>query len=149
MRSYVATALLAIVGVVIMGIGTYFAILRPALLPEDLRFIGADVAALAAVAPGITSWLRFVFMVLGAYAFTTGLLTFHFAFTAFRSGCKIPVPLIAFTGLTSVGVMALVNFAIRSDFRWLLAGLGALWAMSVILQLPFGSSPRSGDHGGA
>jgi hypothetical protein len=70
MRSRVAAGLLAVVGILIMGMGAYFAILRPAFLPEDLRFIGSDAAALTAT-PGIIPWLRFVFVVLGAYAFTT------------------------------------------------------------------------------
>lgn len=137
MRSRIAAGLLAVVGIVIMGMGAYFAILRPAFLPEDLRFIGTDAAALAS-APGITSWLRFVFVVLGAYAFTTGLFTAHIAFTAFRSGRKMPVLLIAFAGLTSLGVMVAVNFAIGSEFKYILASLGALWAISVFLDLPIG-----------
>jgi len=125
--------------------GAYFAILRPAFLPEDLRFIGADAAALTA-APGITSWLRFVFMVLGGYAFTTGLFTAHIAFTALRSGRKMPVLLIALAGLSSLGVVVAVNFAIRSEFRYLLASLGMLWAISVFLDLPIGPMSRKGNR---
>ena len=128
-----------------MGMGAYFAILRPAFLPEDLRFIGADAAALTA-APGITSWLRFVFMVLGGYAFTTGLFTAHIAFTALRSGRKMPVLLIALAGLSSLGVVVAVNFAIRSEFRYLLASLGMLWAISVFLDLPIGPMSRKGNR---
>ena len=145
MRSRIAAGLLAIVGILIMGMGAYFAILRPAFLPEDLRFIGTDASALTA-APGLTSWLRLVFLVLGAYAFTTGLFTAHIAVTAYRAERKMPVLLIAFAGLTSLGVMVAVNFAIRSDFRYLLASLGALWAISVFLGLPIGPMPRKGSH---
>jgi hypothetical protein len=144
MRSRIAAGLLAIVGLLIMGMGAYFAIFRPAYLPEDLRFIGTDAAALAA-APGITAWLRLVFVVLGAYTFTTGLFTAHFAFTALRSGRKMPLLLIAVAGLTSLGVMVAVNFALRSDFRYLLAGVGALWALAVCIDLPISPTPRNGN----
>jgi len=145
MRSRIAAGLLVVVGILVMGMGAYFAILRPAFLPEDLRFIGADAAALTA-APGITSWLRFVFMVLGGYAFTTGLFTAHIAFTALRSGRKMPVLLIALAGLSSLGVVVAVNFAIRSEFRYLLASLGMLWAISVFLDLPIGPMSRKGNR---
>ncbi len=141
----IAAGLLAFVGILIMGMGAYFAIFRPALLPEDLRFIGPDAAALTA-ATGVTSWLRFVFVVLGAYAFTTGLFTAHIAFTAFRAKSKMPLLLIGVAGLTSLGVMVAVNFAIRSEFRYFLASLGALWASSVFLGLPIGPTSRRGHR---
>jgi hypothetical protein len=140
-RSRIAAGLLTVVDILIMGMGAYFAILRPAFLPEDLRFIGTDAAALTA-APGTTSWLRFVFVVLGAYAFTTGLFAAYIAFTAFRSGRKMPMLLIVVAGLTSVGIMVAVNFAIGSEFKYLLASLGALWAIAVLLDLPIGPMSR-------
>ena len=145
MRSRIAAGLLAVVGVLIMGMGAYFAILRPAFLPEDLRFIGTDATALMA-APGIKSWLRLVFMVLGGYAFTTGLFTAHIAFTAIRSRRKMPVLLLALAGLTSLGVMVTVNFVIWSEFRYLLASLSALWAIAVFLALPVGRLSPKGNH---
>jgi hypothetical protein len=127
-----------------MGMGAYFSILGPALFPEDLRFIGTDAAAVTA-APGVMSWLQFVFVVLGAYAFTTGLFTAYIAFIAFRSGRKMPVLLMAFAGLTSLGVMVAVNFAIQSGFKYPFASLGALWAISLFLDLPIGPMSRKGN----
>lgn len=146
MRSRVAAYLLAVVGILVMAMGAYFVILRPAFLPEDLRFIGTDSAAFRA-APGVTSWLRYVFMVLGGYAFTSGLLTAHIGFTAIRSGRKMPAFLITFAGLTSLGIMVAVNFVIRSDFRYPLAGVGALWAFAVLLELPIGRISTSAQFG--
>ncbi len=118
-----------------MGMGAYFAFLRPALLPEDLRYIAGDPIAILATAPGILGWLRHVFTVLGGYIFATGLLTLHIAATAWRSHRPLPVPLMALAGLTSLGTMVAVNFAIRSDFKWLLAGLAALWTAAMLLAL--------------
>lgn len=142
MRSRIAAGLLAIVALLIMGVGAYFALFRPAFLPEDLRYIGADGANLGS-AHGVTSWLRYVFVVLGGYAFTTGLFTAHIAFTALRSGNKMPVTLLGLAGLSSLGVMTAVNFSIHSDFRYLIAGLSALWVVSVLLLLPIW--PRSNE----
>ena len=39
----------------------------------------------------------------------------------------------ALAGVTSVGVMTIVNFVLASDFRWLLLGFLALWAAGLVL----------------
>ena len=54
----------------------------------------------------------------------------------------MPLLLIAVAGLTSLGVMVAVNFALRSDFRYLLASVGALWALAVCIDLPISRTPR-------
>ena len=69
-----------------MGVGLYFGFLRPALLPEDLRYIGASMAQIQTAAPGLSPWLARVFGVLGGYMIATGLLTVYVAATGFRVG---------------------------------------------------------------
>ncbi len=44
-RSYSSTVL-ALCGLILMGIGLYFVFLRPPLLPEDLRFMGASLSTI-------------------------------------------------------------------------------------------------------
>ena len=134
-ESRAAAAMLAVAGFILMGMGGFFAILRPALLPEDLRYIAADPMALLVAAPGILGWLRHVFTVLGGYIFATGLLTLHVAVAALRTRRSFPIALMALAGLTSLGTMAAVNFAIQSDFKWLLASFAALWAAAMLLAL--------------
>ncbi len=56
-----------------------FAFLRPSLLPEDLRYMGASVAQIQSSAPGFPPWLGRVFGVLGGYMFATGLLSVYVA----------------------------------------------------------------------
>jgi len=34
--------------------------------------------------------------------------------------------------LSSIGFMAVVNFAINSDFKWALLGIAALWALGMV-----------------
>ena len=50
--------LLMVLGILTLGTGAYFSFLRPALLPEDLRFTGADPRLLD---PRMAAWLRIVF----------------------------------------------------------------------------------------
>lgn len=50
----------------------------------------------------------------------TGLLTVHVAMTTFRSARPGATMVAAVSGLVSIGGMAVTNFAIDSDFKWLL-----------------------------
>lgn len=70
--------------------------------------------------PGLSLWLRRVFWVMGGYMFTPGLLTVHVALTTFRARAREAVGVVALTGLTSIGWMAVVNFIINSDFKRLI-----------------------------
>jgi hypothetical protein len=40
-----------------MGIGLYFALIRPELLPEDFRYMALSSEQLRATAPGLLNWL--------------------------------------------------------------------------------------------
>jgi hypothetical protein len=71
-----------------MGLGLYFVLLRPPLLPEDLRYIGVSLAEVQVHVPRLLLWLRRVMWVIGGYAMATGLLTIYVAVTTFRAGAK-------------------------------------------------------------
>ena len=131
---------LALGGTILMMLGLYFAFLRPPLLPEDLRFMGISMMQLQTAAPILLIWLRRVFWVLGGYMFTTGLLTFYMAVTVFRDRVRGAAGIVALAGLTSIGVMAFVNFIIGSDFKWLILFFGLPW----VLALAFYWIERSG-----
>ena len=66
MKPY-SSAVLAFCGVALIGVGSYFIFLRPALLPEDVRFIGAPLPQLQATAPNLLQWLNRIFWVMGGY----------------------------------------------------------------------------------
>lgn len=123
-------ALLVLCGILLIGIGIYFVVLRPPLLPEDARYIGSDVAALATSVPGLQRWLQKVFWVMGGYIIATGLLTVYVARSVLPSRSPGALGIVAATGLTSIGLMAAVNFLIDSDFKWLLLALALLWNIS-------------------
>ncbi len=116
-----------------MAMGLYFVFLRPSLLPEDARFIGTTLAAVQATVPGLFDWLQRVFWVMGGYMFATGLLTVYVACTTFRGRVCGSAGIVMLSGATSIGLMAVVNFAIASDFKWLILSLVLPWALALVL----------------
>ena len=62
-----------------MGLGLYFIFIRPPLLPEDPRFMGASLADIQSAIPGLLIWLRRVFWVMGGFMVATSVLTIYVA----------------------------------------------------------------------
>lgn len=129
----IAAWLLTICGVSLVGIGGFFVVARPPLLPEDARFMGSTTEMISDAAPGLSSWLRRVFWVLGGYIATTGVLVLYVANTGLRSGSAGALAILTVSGITSLGWMTAVNFLIRSDYRWALLCLELLWALGLLL----------------
>lgn len=46
-------------------------------------------------------------------------------------GVEKLVVVLAIAGATSIGVMTVMNFAIRSDFRWVLLAACGLWVAAI------------------
>ncbi|WP_372783319.1 hypothetical protein [Phenylobacterium sp.] len=130
-----SAVVLALGGAILMAMALYFIFLRPPLLPEDLRFLGASDAELRSSLPRLSIWLQRVFWVLGGYILATGALTFYVAVTSFRARARGAAMTTAFAGLTSVGLMAAVNVLIASDFKWPLIALAMVWALALVLYL--------------
>jgi hypothetical protein len=128
-----SSTLLLLFGVGLVLMGLYFIFLRPALLPEDLRFIGASPAQLETTAPHLSIWLTQVFRVMGGYIAATGVLTVTLAVTSFRLRERAAAVGALLAGLASIVWMATVNFMIDSDFKWVLLGGVILWASSMLL----------------
>src|SRR5262245_6896969 len=76
--------LLAAAGLALMASGLYFLLLRPPLLPEDVRFMDLAEVQLGAVRPRLEAWLTHVFRVMGGYVLATGVLAATLAATSFR-----------------------------------------------------------------
>ena len=127
-----SAVLLAGVGISVGLIGLYFLLLRPVLLPEDIRFMSLSEAQLESVRPQMEEWLSLVFQVMGGYVLVTGVLTVTLALTAFREHDRgVGIGALA-GGISSIGLMTVVNFSIGSDFKWILLTAGLLWASSLI-----------------
>ena len=126
-----SSLVLASAGVALTGMGLYFILLRPPLLPEDVRFMDLSAVQFDAVRPHLEAWLTQVFRVMGEHVLATGVLTITLAGTSFRQqhwGAALGV---ATGGAASIGLMAAVNFAIDSDFKWVLLAMALLWSCSL------------------
>lgn len=125
--------LLCLYGIALVGIGLFFIVMRPALLPEDTRYIGVSITELQGSYPNFVPWLFHVFRVLGGYALATGVLTITLATTSFRSHHWVAGIGALIAGAASIGWMAVVNFLINSDFKWVLLGIAIVWIVSLML----------------
>jgi len=126
-------------GLWLVGLGCYFVFVRPPLLPEDVRFMGTSAEALQAVAPRVTDWLKFVFTVMGGFIAGASVLVGYVGWALLPSqprGATLPL---ALAGAATVGLMSAVNFALHSDFKWLLAIPPAVWAAAIGIHLHQGS----------
>ena len=122
---------LALGGTILVFLGLYFVFLRPPLLPEDLRFMGTTLVEVQAITPGLVIWMHYVFGVMGGYMFATGLLALCLAVTTFRARVRGVAVVVALAGLASIGLMAIVNFIIGSDFKWLILFFGLPWVLAL------------------
>jgi hypothetical protein len=128
-----SAVLLSVAGATLVIAGLYFILIRPSLLPEDVRYVALTPAQLDAVKPQLESWLNHVFRVMGGYVLATGVLTITLAATSFRAHQWSAAIGALIGGAASIGWMAVVNFVINSDFKWILLGMALLWACSLVL----------------
>jgi hypothetical protein len=122
-------------GVWLVGLGLYFIVVRPPLLPEDTRFIGATVVQIQAAVPGLEGWLKKVFTVMGGFMAGAGVLMVFVATVAMPSRLKGTSWAIALAGALTVALMSATNFALNSDFRWLLLAPAAIWLAGLVLHV--------------
>jgi hypothetical protein len=129
-RAAIGTALLVACGVWLILLGLYFVLVRPALLPGDLRYMATPADVLRNVAPGAERWLNLVFTVLGGYIAGSGVLTILAVSAARHPRDWIGL---ALSGALTVGTMATVNFVLDSDFKWILVVPAVVWLAGVVL----------------
>lgn len=114
--------------------GLYFIFLRPSFLPEDLRASSTTLEAVQSVAPEIEVWLDWVFAVLGGQMAASGVLLLGAAVRIHQSPRLGPLELGTYVaaGIFSVSLMSGVNFALGSDFRWLLVVPVLIWIAGIM-----------------
>ena len=146
----IAAGLIGVCGVYQVAVGLYFSALRPALLPEDFRFLATGEASLHAGVPKLETWLHLVFVVLGGQMAAVGALVVGSSLRIFHAQVRNRRELVwlGAAGLLSVGTMAGVNFALRSDFRWLLIAPGVAWSAGLVLALASCQIAAAGEFGG-
>ena len=127
-------------GIWLIGLGLYFMFLRPPLLPEDLRYMGASPGEIQSAMPGLEHWLRRVFTVMGGFMTGAGVLTIFVAMNASVVREKWTWIVLALAGLFTVGTMSLTNFQLNSDFKWLLLIPALLWVTGLVFPIFIRSS---------
>lgn len=130
-----ASWLLTACGVWLVGLGLYFIAVRPPLLPEDARFMGVAATQIQAAVPGLEAWLKKVFTVMGGFMAGAGVLTVFIATVAMPRRLKGASWAIALAGALTVALMSATNFALQSDFRWLLLVPALMWLSGLVLHL--------------
>ena len=122
-----------ICGIWQVALGLYFLFLRPALLPEDLRYIGATLREMQSAAPALEQWLHRVFAVMGGFMIGAGALTIFMMMGMPHARKRWTLAIAAFAGLSTVGMMTFANFQLDSDFKWLLLMPSLLWVVGLVL----------------
>jgi len=125
--------LVVLCGVWCLGLGLYFIFLRPPLLPEDARYMGADLQSLQAAAPRLATWLGKVFTVMGGFMAGTGVLITYFGWKVLATRPPWATLVLVLVGAITVALMSVVNFTLNSDFRWLLLAPPVVWATALAL----------------
>ena len=151
----------------LVGLGLYFIAVRPPLLPEDARFMEATATQIQVAVPGLEAWLKQVFTVMGGFMAGTGVLTVFVAIVAMPCRLKGTSWAIALAGALTVALsskcgfatfldprggrpasaglgalMSATNFALHSDFRWLLLVPALVWLAGLVLHVISGRNTR-------
>jgi hypothetical protein len=119
----------------LVALGTYFLFLRPALLPEDSRYIGSSLETIRSAVPGLERWLGHVFSVMGGFMVATGAITVLAACRLLARRERGTLTALSVAGAASVGLMSATNFLLYSNFRWLLLLPALLWLAGLICYL--------------
>ena len=139
-----STWMLTACGVWLVGLGLYFIFLRPALLPEDPRFMGSSLEQIRISVPGLEAWLRKVFTVMGGFMAGAGVLTVFVATAAMPLRLKGAPWAIGISGALTVALMSVTNFVLQSDFRGLLLLPALVWFVGLVFHVVNRGPPSAG-----
>jgi hypothetical protein len=119
-------------GLWLVALGAYFLFLRPALLPEDPRYIGSSIETIRSAAPGLERWLGHVFNVMGGFMVATGAMTVLVACRLLARRESGTLLALSVAGAASVALMSATNFLLYSDFRWHLLLPALMWLAGLL-----------------
>jgi hypothetical protein len=114
-RSSLAVLVLALLTI---ALGFYMAVLRPPLLPEDVRFLGVDPSSLPR---SLLRWLSVVFATWGAFITAFGVVLFGVASALRTARTNVLRWATALALVIAFGRFLWSNLVLRSDFLWLIA----------------------------
>ena len=79
--------------------------------------------------------MKKVFTVMGGFMASTGVLTVFVATVAMPPRLKGASWAIALSGVLTVALMSATNFALHSDFRWLLLVPALVWLAGLVFHI--------------
>jgi hypothetical protein len=109
----VAGILVLVVGILTLGIATYFLFLRPPLLPEDARFTGIRAGELP---PRLATWLTIVFRTWGGFVAGFGIVLVAIGAYLLSAAPQVLRGGVALALIVAFGRFLLSNIELRSDF---------------------------------
>ena len=128
-RDALSGILLLVLGLLTMGTAVFFLVLRPALLPEDIRHTGIDPGTLP---PAFLEWLGTVFRTWGGFiaGFGVPLRGIGGFLLSGRARCLYWATAIG--AVVAFGRFLFSNILLDSDFLWFISALFALAAATAI-----------------
>ena len=114
-RSSLAVLVLSLLTV---ALGVYMAVLRPPLLPEDVRFLGVDPSSLP---PSLLRWLSIVFATWGGFITAFGVVLFGVASALRTARTDVLRWASALALMIAFSRFLWSNLVLRSDFLWFIA----------------------------
>lgn len=127
-------------GLWLVALGAYFLFMRPALLPEDPRFIGSSLETMRSAVPGLERWLGHVFNVMGGFMVATGAMTVLVACRLLARRERGTLTALSVAGAAGVALMSATNFLLYSNFRWLLLLPALLWLAGLLCYVREGAA---------
>ena len=122
-KERVAAGLLGVLGVLTLGTGLDFLLVRPAMLPEDLRFTGVNLAELSA---RMSNWLGIVFRTGGGFMVGFGIVLIGVAVYLFTARRRRLYWATAISVVVAFGRFLLSNIEHHSDHLVFIAISSAL-----------------------
>jgi len=132
-----SAAVLAMIGLVLVAIGVFLILVRPSfvLLPEDIRFTELSPGQLHLMNGRLFDWIGLVFRSWGAFMAGFGILISFTAWGGYRRGDRSAWLTLAAGGIVPLSIFLLVNLALGSDFRWLIALLLLAYVGALLLPM--------------
>ena len=128
-RDALSGILLLVLGLLTMGTAVFFLVLRPALLPEDIRHTGIDPGT---VPPAFLEWLGTVFRTWGGFIAGFGVLLLGIGGFLLSGRARCLYWATAIGAVVAFGRFLFSNILLDSDFLWFISALFALAAATAI-----------------
>ena len=128
-RDALSGILLLVLSLLTMGTAVFFLVLRPALLPEDIRHTGIDPGTLP---PAFLEWLGTVFRTWGGFIAGFGVLLLGIGGFLLSGRARCLYWATAIGAVVAFGRFLFSNILLDSDFLWFISALFALAAATAI-----------------